>query len=106
MLNAECLGPDSRKVSSVLLKSEIFVSAEIVPKLRFMKGISAETKISAKFWVWTNQNWCNILLRLVESIHIYILPLYRIYSDFRIFSIKQNVVFFPIICTDIQKNWL
>ena len=49
-------GPDSRKVSSlreisaeILLKSEIFTSAEILLKLRFMKGISAETKISAKF---------------------------------------------------------
>ena len=43
--------------SQVLAKSqlrfcsntEIFVSAEILLKLRFMKGISAETKISAKF---------------------------------------------------------
>ena len=50
------LGPDSQKVSSlsqisaeILLKSEIFVSAEILLKLRFTKGISAETKISAKF---------------------------------------------------------
>ena len=48
------LGPNSRKVSSlsqisaeILLKSEIFVSAEILLKLRFTKGISAETKISA-----------------------------------------------------------
>ena len=56
-------GPDSRKVSSlsqisaeILLKSEILVSAEILLKLRFMKGISAETKISDKFCVWTNQN--------------------------------------------------
>ena len=50
------LGPDSRKVSSlgqisveIFLKSEIFVSADFVLKLRFTKGISAETKISAKF---------------------------------------------------------
>ena len=50
------LGPDSRKVSSlsqisaeILLKSKILVSAEILLKLRFTKGISAETKISAKF---------------------------------------------------------
>ena len=49
-------GPDSRKVSSlsqisaeILLKSKILVSAEILLKLRFTKGISAETKISAKF---------------------------------------------------------
>ena len=49
-------GPDSLKVSSlsqisaeILLKSEIFVSAEILLKLRFTKGISADTKISAKF---------------------------------------------------------
>ena len=49
-------GPDSRKVSSLsqilaelLLKSEIFVSAEIPLKLRFTKGITAETKISVKF---------------------------------------------------------
>ena len=48
--------PDSRKVSSlskisaeILLQSEIFVSAEILLKLRFKKGISAETKLSAKF---------------------------------------------------------
>ena len=52
----DLLGPDSRKVSSLsqisaalLLKSEIIVSAEILLKLRLMKGISAETKISAKF---------------------------------------------------------
>ena len=50
------LGPDSRKVSSlsqisaeILLKSEIFGSAEILLKLRFTKRILAETKISAKF---------------------------------------------------------
>ena len=49
-------GPDSRKVSSlsqisaeIFLKSEIFGSAEILLKLRFTKGISAETKISAEF---------------------------------------------------------
>ena len=35
--------------SEIWLKSEIFVSAEILLKLRFMKGISFETKISAKF---------------------------------------------------------
>ena len=42
------LGPDSRKVSSlsqisaeILLKSKILVSAEILLKLRFTKGISA-----------------------------------------------------------------
>ena len=47
---------DSKKVSSlsqisaeILLKSKILVSAEILLKLRFTKGISAETKISAKF---------------------------------------------------------
>ena len=50
------LGPDARTVSSlsqisaeILLKSEIFVSAEILLKLRFTKGISAETKISDMF---------------------------------------------------------
>ena len=50
------LGPDSRKVSSlsqisakIFLKSEIFGSAEILLQLRFTKGISAETKTSAKF---------------------------------------------------------
>ena len=49
-------GPDSQKVLSlsqisaeILLKSEIFVSAEILLKFRFTKGISSETKISAKF---------------------------------------------------------
>ena len=48
-------GPDSRKASSlsqisaeIMLKSEIFVSAEILLKLGFMKGILAKTKISAK----------------------------------------------------------
>ena len=48
----ESLGPDSRKVSSlsqisaeILLKSKIFVSAEILLKLRFTKGISFETQI-------------------------------------------------------------
>ena len=35
--------------AEMLLKSEIFVSAEILLKLIFRKGISAETKISAKF---------------------------------------------------------
>ena len=105
------LGPDSRKLSSlsqisaeILLKSEILVSAEILLKLRFTKGISAETKISAKFWVWTNQNWCNILLRLVESIHIYILPLYHIYSHFRIFSIKKNMVFLLYFILPIKRT--
>ena len=50
------LGPDSQKVltlsqisAELLLKSEIFVSAEILLKLGFTKGFSAETKISAKF---------------------------------------------------------
>ena len=50
------LGPDSQKVSSLsqisaetLLKSEILVSAEILLKLRFTKGILAETKISDMF---------------------------------------------------------
>ena len=52
------LGPDSQKVSSliqisafaeILLKSEILVSAEILLKLRFTKGILAETKISDTF---------------------------------------------------------
>ena len=48
-------GSDLQKVSSfsqisakILLKSEIFVSAEILLKLRFTKGILAEPKISAK----------------------------------------------------------
>ena len=35
--------------AEIFLKSEIFGSAEFVLKLRFTKGISAETKISAKF---------------------------------------------------------
>ena len=50
------LGPDSQKVSSlsqisaeIWLKSEILVSAEILLKLRFTKGILAETKISDMF---------------------------------------------------------
>ena len=49
-------GLDSQKVSSlsqisaeILLKSEILVSAEILLKLRFTKGILAETKISDMF---------------------------------------------------------
>ena len=49
-------GLDSQKVSSlskisaeILLKSEIFVSAEILLKLRFTKVILAETKISDMF---------------------------------------------------------
>ena len=50
------LGPDLQKVSSlsqispeILLKSGILVSAETLLKLRFMKGILAETKISDMF---------------------------------------------------------
>ena len=50
------LGPDSQKFSSlsqisakILLKSEILVSAEILLKLRFTKGILAETEISDMF---------------------------------------------------------
>ena len=56
LLLLQDLGPDSQKVSSlsqisleILLKSEVFVSAEILLKVRFTKGISAETKISVKF---------------------------------------------------------
>ena len=44
------LGPDSRKVSS-LTKSQLRFCSNLrfLSKLRFTKGISAETKISAKF---------------------------------------------------------
>ena len=35
--------------AEILLKSKILVSAEILLKLRSTKGISVETKISAKF---------------------------------------------------------
>ena len=55
-LQARVLGPDSQKVPSLsqisaelLLKSEILVSAEILLKLRFTKGVSAETKMSDIF---------------------------------------------------------
>ena len=54
--SVQFLGPDSQKVSSlsqisaeILLKSKILVSAEILLKLRFTKGILAETKISDIF---------------------------------------------------------
>ena len=44
-----------KKVSAeIWLKYEILVSAEILLKLRFTKGILAETKISDMFCVLTN----------------------------------------------------